>query len=194
MAVEYFRKEDDYTTALANQGTIFYELEVDDNAEILSDFLKIEGAFGNYGEHLWKTAERCPACYIYENDAGGRFMVYSFVAESSISKGVWQKGLFRNYYRQAQLCYGIEKLSGNKLPAMCMKNPELYMLCKKDENSMAVGMWNFFADSVISSEIKLDGVYSDIDFYNCNGCLEGDTVKLDNEILPYSFAFFTVYK
>lgn len=194
MAVEYFRKEDDYTTALANPGTIFYELEISDNAETLSDFLKIEGAFGNYGEHLWKTAERCPACYIYENDAGGRFMVYSFVAESSISKGVWQKGLFRNYYRQSQLCYGIEKISGNRLPAMCMKNPELYMLCKKDDDSMAVGIWNFFADSIISPEIKLDGIYSGVDFYNCNGCLEGDTVKLECEIPPYSFAFFTVYK
>ncbi|MBQ8759242.1 MAG: hypothetical protein IJZ20_06075 [Clostridia bacterium] len=194
MPVEYFRKEDDYTTAIANPGTIFYELEVNDNAEILSDFLKIRGGFGNYGEHLWKSADRCPACYIYENDAGYRFMVYSFVAESSISKGVWQKGLFRSYYRQAQLCYGIEKLSGNRLTAMCMKNPELYILCKKDEGSMAVEMWNFFADSIINPEIKLDGIYSDADFYNCTGYLERDTIKLDNEIPPYSFAFFTVYK
>ena len=194
MPVEYFCREDDYTIATANSDAVYYDMEIDEKAEILSEFLKIKGSFGNYSEHLWKTADKCPACYFYENDKGQKFLVYAFTAELSWAKGVWSKGLFRNYYRQAQLNYGIEKLQGRKLPAICMKNPELYILCKKDDNSMAVGLWNFFADGVINPEVILDGKYSKADFYNCTGKLEEDKVILDDEITPYSFAFFTVYK
>lgn len=193
MPVEYFCEADDYTIATANPDAIYYDFEIDEKAEVLSEFLKIEGNFGNYSEHLWKSAQRCPACYYYKNDKDYGFLVYSFVAEASWAKGIWQKGLFRNYYRQEQICRGVEKLQGRKLPAMCMKNPELYILCKKDDGSMAVGLWNFFADGVINPEIVLDGEYSRADFYNCSGRLDGDKIILDGEILPYSFAYFTVW-
>lgn len=194
MPVEYFRKEDDYTVATANPGAVYYDFTVSKNAVVMSDFLKIEGKFGCFNEHLWDTCDRCPACYFYENKQGHKFLVYSFVAEVSWAKSVWNKGLFRSYYRQAQLVRGIEMLQGRRLPAICMKNPELYILCKKDENSMAVGMWNLFADEVITPEIILDSAYSRADFYNCTGKLSGDRIVLDNDILPYSFAFFTLYK
>jgi hypothetical protein len=194
MPVEYFREEDDYTVATANPGAVYYDFTVSKNAVVMSDFLKIEGKFGCFNEHLWDTCDRCPACYFYENKQGHKFLVYSFVAEVSWAKSVWNKGLFRSYYRQAQLVRGIEMLQGRRLPAICMKNPELYILCKKDENSMAVGMWNLFADEVITPEIILDSAYSRADFYNCTGKLSGDRIVLDNDILPYSFAFFTLYK
>lgn len=193
MPVEYFCEPDDYTIAMANPGAVYYDFDIDERAEVLSRFLKIKGNFGNYSEDLWKSAQSCPACYYYENDKGYRFLVYAFVAEVSWAKGIWNKGLFRSYYRQEQLCRGIEKLQGKRLPAVCPKSPDLYILCKKDDNSMAVGIWNFFADSVIKPEIILDGIYSRADFYNCTGRLEGDRIILDGEILPYSFAFFTVY-
>lgn len=194
MAVEYFCREDDYTIGNTDENSIFYDFEIDEKAEVLSEFLKIETNFGGYKEHLWATAPRCPGCYFYENENGQKFLVYTFVAEQAWAKGIWHKGLFRNYYRQAQLCYGIEKLQGKKLPAMCMKNPELYILCKKDDNSMSIGMWNFFADSILEPKIELDEKYGSADFYNCNGILNGDKIVLDKEILPYSFVFITVYK
>lgn len=193
MSVEYFCGEDDYTVATVNPSAVFYDFELKDGAEVLSEFLKIGGGFGNYGEHLWKNAPKCPACYFYENEHGHKFLVYSFVAELAWGKGVWTKGLFRSYYRQAQLCKGIEKLRGKRLPAVCLKNPEVYILCKRDENSMAVGIWNFFADSVINPQIILDDEYAGIDFYNCAGTLKENVVYLDDELAPYSFAFFTVY-
>lgn len=193
MPVEYFRSADDYTTASVNSGAVYYDIHVKNNAEILSEFLKIPGGFGNYGEHLWKTAEKCPACFFYENDKGCKFLVYAFTAEVSWAKGVWQKGLFRSYYRQAQLCDGIEKLQGRRLPAVCLKSPELYILCKKDDKSMTVGLWNIFADSVMNPEIILDEPYARAEFYNCSGTLSGGRVKLDGDILPFSFAFVTVF-
>lgn len=194
MPVEYFCEFDDYTVASANPDAVYYDMEISEEAELLSEFLKIGGGFGNYSEHLWNSAQRCPACFLYENKDGYRFMIYSFVAELSWAKGIWNKGLFRNYYRQAQLCGGIERLQGKKLPAMCLKNPELYILCKKDGKSMTIGLWNFFADGVTEPKIILDEKYTDADFYNCKGSLNGDSIVLDTEIAPYSFAFMTVYK
>ncbi len=194
MPVEHFCDADDYTVAQVNPSAIFYELDVKDTVEIQSEFLKIDGNFGNYSSNLWKTADRCPACYYYENDKGYKFVVYSFVAEVSWAKGIWEKGLFRNYYRQAQICKCVEKLQGRRLPAMCFKNPELYILCKKDENSMAVGLWNLFADGIDKPKIVLDNDYSKIDFYNCSGKIDGNVVTLNEELTPYSFALFTVYK
>ncbi len=192
MPVEYFRDADDYTVATANDAAVYYDFELKETACVLSEFLKIEGGFGNYSEHLWKTADRCPACYFYENAEGHKFLVYAFTAELSWAKSIWTKGLFRNYYRQAQLCEGIEMLQGRKLPAVCLKNPELYILCKKDGDSMSIGLWNFFADEIINPEIILDGEYAEADFYNCSGKLERDKIVLEGEIAPYSFAFITV--
>lgn len=59
---------------------------------------------------------------------------------------------------------------------------------------MAVGLWNLFPGSVLNPKIDLDGKYTSADFYNCEGTLNGDTITLKEEILPYSFAFVTVYK
>jgi hypothetical protein len=77
---------------------------------------------------------------------------------------------------------------------MCYGAPQLYILCKKDESSMAVGLWNLFADGVLNPVIELDQYYTSADFYHCGGRLEGDKLLLDEEIPPFGFAFFTVYK
>ena len=121
-------------------------------------------------------------------------MVYSFVAGSVYVTTGWHNGLFRNYCRQRQLAEGIASLQGRPLPAMCFQCPELYILCKKDENAMAVGLWNFFPDTIYTPDIHLDGLYSQIDFYNCAGKLDGDKVRLSTDIAPYGFALFTVYQ
>ena len=58
---------------------------------------------------------------------------------------------------------------------------------------MAVGIWNPFADEVISPVIVLDHAYTNIDFYHCQGSLEENRVILNEDIPPYGFAFFTVF-
>ena len=63
------------------------------------------------------------------------------------------------------------------------------MQCKQGENSMSVGLWNFFADIAISPVVELGKTYSDIRFINCNGRLENDKVYLD-DIIPFSFVGF----
>ena len=43
---------------------------------------------------------------------------------------------------------------------MSYENPYLYILCMRgDDGSLAVGLWNFFADEVLDLVIELDREY-----------------------------------
>lgn len=53
---------------------------------------------------------------------------------------------YNNYYRQKQLTDVIEYLCGKRLPAVCEKNPNLYILTAKGDGKMSVLMLNIFAD------------------------------------------------
>ena len=188
---EYFRREEDAVScALENEGQ-FYRFTIATEAEVLSDFLVGEAGLGVIDGDIEKMP-RFPACYYYENREGQRFLVYSFAAHTARVKNGWRKGLFRHYYRQTQLVDAIERLQGHPLPAVCVGNPQLYMICKKNGHSMSVGIWNSFADEVISPTIILDHPYTKVDCYHCQGTIKGNRVHLQEDIPPYGFAFFTV--
>ena len=188
---EYFCKEDDVVScSLDNEGQ-FYRFSLADTAEVLSQFLIGAAGLGVIDGDI-EEMSKFPACYYYENREHQRFLVYSFVAHTARVKNGWHKGLFRHYLRQSQLIYAIERLQGRPLPAVCQGHPQLYMICKKDERSMAVGIWNPFADEVISPKVTLNRAYSKIDCYQCKGSIAGNVVTLQEDIPPYSFALFTV--
>jgi hypothetical protein len=188
---EYFRKQDDVVVcSLENVGQ-FYRFRLAESAEILSDFLVGGGGLGVIDGNV-EDMERFPACYYYENANNQRFLVYSFVAHTARVKNGWHKGLFRHYLRQSQMIEAIGHLQDHPLPAVCEGNPGLYILCKKNERSMSVGIWNLFADEVISPVITLDRTYTAIDCYRCNGRLEENQVHLQDDLPPFGFAFFTV--
>ena len=56
---------------------------------------------------------------------------------------------------------------------------------------MAVGLWNFFADTAIDPVVELDGEYSGIEFLNTNGKLDKNKVYL-SDIPPFGFVGFEV--
>lgn len=95
--------------------------------------------------------------------------------------------------RAIQLKEAVSLLSGKKLPAYCAKSPDLYVLCKENETSMAAGLFNCFADDVINPVVELGTRWDNIEFINCTGRLEGDKVLLDT-ISPFGFAGFEVRK
>ena len=99
--------------------------------------------------------------------------------------------MYRSYARSRQLASAAQWLSGKRLPAYSYGNPDLYVMCKKDADSMAVGLWNIFADTVYEQVVELDEEYKKIRFLNCSGILEGDKVIL-TEIKPFAFAGFEV--
>ena len=84
-------------------------------------------------------------------------------------------------------------LSGKKLPASAVGNPSLYMQCKEDAESLTVGIWNIFPDPVIDPVVMLGECWNRAQWVNTNGRLEADAAYLE-EIPPYGFAAFTLYK
>ncbi|MCQ2471229.1 MAG: hypothetical protein MJ147_04235 [Clostridia bacterium] len=152
------------------------EISAKENAEILSIFES-----GN---------EQFPAAIKYENASGQRFLIFAckFNKDRRISN------FMKNYMRQEQLIREYNWLAEKKLPAVCKKHPNLYIMAKKDESSMAVGLWNIFPDKIFDPVIELDKNYSSIEFINCTGSLQGDKVILDGNIHAFDFAGFEVFE
>lgn len=123
--------------------------------------------------------------YRYENSDGNRFLVLNVNTRSGSSN------VLKHYARSKQYSENIPWLSGNKLPAYVYGNPALYIISKKNDSSMAVGLWNFFADTAIDPIVELDSEYSGIEFLNTNGKLDGNKVYL-NDIPPFGFAGFEI--
>ena len=193
--VEHFIDSDDFITTQHVEGASRYEFALKESAEILSDHPDIKGVFGNYSEHLWPTAPRVHGVYRYENADGMRFVVFPFVGETAWGKILWHKGEFRSYYRQRQLIDAVAYVGKQPLPAVCPKNPYLYIVAKKDgEGNLAVGLWNFFADEVSSPVIELDAEYAKADIYREEGRLEGKKLFIDKDIPPYGFLFVNLTK
>lgn len=167
---EHFLYSNNYISV---RGATFYDIEIADSAEILSD-IKTEN--GNV-----------PLSYRYENADGNRFLVLNTNSRFDNSN------MLKQYERANQYIENIPWLSGKKLPACIKGHPSLYMQCKKNEKAMAVGLWNFFADTVIEPVIELDEIYNSIKFINCNGKLCDNKVYL-NDINPFAFAAFEVIK
>ena len=131
-----------------------------------------------------------PSALCYENAQGMRFCILGFDAERAKKNA----RLFRNYCRQNQLLSSLAWLGRAPLPAVCAKNPDLYLLCKRGGGSMAVGLWNLFPDAVLSPVITLDKSYGRVEFINCTGTLNGNRVCLSADIPAYSFAGFEVFE
>ncbi len=121
--------------------------------------------------------------YSYENADGQKFLVFAFDAAFA---GNYR---FRSYAMQKLLYSEIERLSGEPLPAKCAGNPDLYMITKRgDDGSLAVGLWNFFADKITSPVVELDREYESVEFFGCTGRKEGKKLILST-LHAFGFAF-----
>lgn len=149
---EYYISEDDIV-AFTGHPHCIKDISINDKAMVLSKIIV--------------NNEECIGSYFYENDDGEKFLVYNFVME----KDVKIPGVVRNYYRQKQLADIYEKLNGKRLDAVCLKNPDLYIMTKKNDNSLAIGLWNYFEDKIINPQIELGESYKSVRFINCDGFL-----------------------
>lgn len=144
-----------------------------------------------------------PASYRYENQEYQRFYVMAFDLYQSWCANIagrpnyephlknYRPNFENNYYRQSEIVEAIAWMCGKRLPAVSMKNPNLYILASGNDTAMAVALANIHLDDVLSPQIRLDKSYTQIHFLNCSGKLEGDTVTL-SDIPPYGFAAFEV--
>lgn len=169
---EYFVADDEYVTGRFSARVC----ELADGTEVQSYIHYMDEKF---------DLIKAPGAYYYENKQGHRFMIFTFEAYFNT------EFMYRSYCRSKQLAEGIKWLSGKALPAYCFGNPDLYFICKKEKNAMAVGLWNIFADGVNEAVVELDEEYADVRFLNSSGRLEGNKVVLE-EIGPFAFAAFEV--
>lgn len=120
--------------------------------------------------------------YQYENENGQRFLVYPF--DALLSRKVSM--LFRNYYKQHQLNKSLEWLRKKPMDVYVPSNPDLYIQTKRDVDTLAVGLWNFFPDDVFEPKIYLGEKWKSAEFLNCTGSLSDNTLTL-SDIKPYGF-------
>ncbi len=136
-----------------------------------------------------KTA---PGAYRYTNAAGRKFLVYAFVARDSLQTGAIS-GIMRGWCRAAQLRSQLAWLAGRTPDAICDAAPDLYMLVKKDADSLTVGLWNFGVDTVFAPVVHLGADWAALEPGAGSAALEGRTVTL-GELPAFGFASFTLHK
>lgn len=127
-----------------------------------------------------------PDTIFYKNDNGQRFIVFAFDAYQT------SDDRYRSYAMQNTLYDYIDRLS-KPLKVKCKGNPDLYIICREDENELAVGLLNFCADAIDSPIIELAEEYRSAEFIACNGKLAGDKVILD-KLHAYEYAFVVLEK
>lgn len=177
VSTEYFPAEDETVSSDASFGAVL--IRPKQGAVVLSEF--------NITDKN-REAARVPSCIKYENASGQRFLVYAYDFDK-VRKNTF---FMRNYMRQEQLVREYEWLAGEKLPAVCKKHPDLYIMAKKNGGQMSVGLWNIYPDEVFSPVVELDKEYKSIEFINCKGTLKGDKVYFETDIPAYGFAGFEV--
>jgi len=161
---EHFLHNDNYISIM---GAPVYDIVVARSAEVLSD-LQIGNA-------------KFPLSYRYENADGQRFLVLN------VNTRFDNSSMLRHYERGRQFANQIAWLSREPLPAYVYGHTSLYMQCKKNEKAMAIGLWNFSADTAIDPIIELGNIYRSVSFINCNGKLDQNKVYL-HDIAPFAFA------
>ena len=98
-----------------------------------------------------------------------------------------------SYAKSHQIADACEWIGGKSLCAKSLGNPNLYMLCKKDESTLSVALWNMSQDKIIVPKITIGEKYSFIEGVNCICDLNEKEVKLST-LNAFDFCFFTLKK
>lgn len=131
-----------------------------------------------------------PLCYRYENAAGQRFLVWLFHSATVARDSDLTKG----YLIQKAMTEGVEWAAKKPLPVKCPKHPQLYVMCRKDEKTLTVGLFNCFPDTVYTPTLALNGEYTAIaDAVNVTATVAGNTLTLSS-LPPFSFCAIQVKK
>ena len=156
----------------------FYIIETDEKAEILSYYKYVD---------VTRT-EKYPSAYLYENEAGQRFLVYAFVGETQ----PYSSSVYWCYPRAKQITEAVKWLSrGKELPLTANGFPHLYCICKENETSVAAGYFNCCTDKAKSVKIALSRAIKNAEFINCEGkMLDDKTAEIEN-IDAFQFAGIT---
>ena len=143
---------------------------------------------GAYVESEWMAPEgnTFPASFTYKNANGNLFLVFAMDAFRAPDE------IYKNYSRQKQIVDFLER-NGAKLPAKCTGNPDLYVICKENEDTLAVGLFNCFADAIDDFTVELPCKFSSVKLSRANGMLLGSKLKIDS-LSAYDWCFAVLKK
>ena len=127
--------------------------------------------------------------YRYENAKGERFLIFPFEARRVCETSM----LFRNYVMQSTLIRELSHIRRGPLDAVLTGNPDTYLLTKRDNDSLALGIWNFSLDPIIEPVVRLGEEWDSAEFVNCTGTLRRRMLSLSG-IGPYGMAFVLLKK
>ncbi len=133
--------------------------------------------------------KQLPMAYCYENAAGQRFLVFTFLSDDLPAYPAY----FRSYEVQAALRREIPWVADQALPAILNQEVEVYTLCEKGDGYTSVALFNCYADAVLHPVITLDKTYSKLECVGCEGHIEGNLIILDSQIPAFDFAAFKAF-
>ncbi len=191
VGIDKFAKNDEYKQR--GFTDVPHEYHIDEGVYTrLPGGLNVESFSKKDGTHLVSEYRYSNAtldgAFEYENKDGMRFFVYPFDAwkAKSMSGWLWSYAGRRSIIKSLKwLGKGLEAYpSGNY--------PSLYVMEKKNEKALAVGLWNLFDDKIENARIKIERDFADVRFVNCKGHVEDGTIVLDSTLYPYEFAGFEI--
>ncbi len=191
---EYFPNEKENVQIARSFDTSFITLK--EGAEALGYFVtnNHDIVYHNVSDGtVCREGEDIVSMFIYENGEGIKFMVLNFDASQCHTLRASQ-GVFNNYCRQRLIEEKYEYLHGKKIDAFCSGHPNLYMIIKKNEEKMVVGLWNHFADDIDMPQITLGDTYKKAEFIYCEGKLENNKAIITSGIGAYKFCFIELSK
>ena len=147
-----------------------------DTAEGISELSALWHNNGTSDEHT------AIGSYLYENATGQRFLVFAF--DGTLGRD----DLLRNYQRAEEIKDALPFLGSYGGMRVCT-SPDLYVLAKQKGDTVAVGLWNFCADSVEEPTITLqNGEEAEIlRTIGTQATYAGGTITL-SRMEPYGFA------
>ena len=181
---EYYIAEEQYVSV--DGSGIVYGYDAKDGVELLSKYHLINGenvfAYEGSGKFI-------DGAFKYENTKGQRFIVLPFDGDQVYDKRAW----LDTYARRRMILDNAEWLGNKPLDAYVNDNYlQLYIMVKKNEKSMTVGLWNLFQDRIDDLKVHVATDSNEIEFLHCDGHREGDCIVLDTPLYPYEFAAFEI--
>lgn len=167
---EFFFDENQPVCMNVHSCDSVYDLELKEGVRQLSQFT-VDGK---------KVTGVCE----YENADGERFVILPF------EKGNGDIG--RNYCRQRQLAKSAAWAARRPLPAFCAGHPELYIMCKTDEKSLTIGLWNNGPDPIFSPSVTLAQGGKVVKTLQCEANVTNNTLNLSTDISAFGFAAITI--
>ena len=181
---EYYLAEQQYVS-LDGSGIVF-GYDAKDGIEPLSKYHLVNGdnIFSYEG-----SGEFIDGAFRYENARGQRFIVLPFDGDQVYDKRAW----LDTYARRRMIIDNAEWLGKKPLDAYVNDNYlQLYIMVKKNETAMSVGLWNLYPDRIHNLKVHVATNSNEIEFLNCQGHRDGDCIVLDTPLYPYEFAAFEI--